>query len=201
MNYNTDIKTNNHKNSGQLENWLVHQMLQSQQLNKSNTKQEDLQQSPLKFEFANLKDLSVDAFLRLQQMENPAYSIVFINHISTKPRNIKLKIDRVTKCVPFEKIIRLEACSNYTRFYLSDIIKPVLTSKTLKYYVEQLSKDIFVRPHQSHLINRSFINQVNLKPKPYLILKGGNKISISRRRISMFKNWSTKTLISSAVCL
>jgi len=187
MNYNTDNKTNNYKTSAQLENWLAHQMLQSQQLNKSNTKQEDLQQSSLKFEFVDLKDLSVDVFLRFQQMENPAYSIVFVNHTASKPNYLKLKIEGETKCIPFKKIIRLEACCNYTRFYLSNSIKPVLTSKTLKYYVELLGENDFVRPHQSHLVNSNFIDQVVLKPKPYLVLKDGKKIFISRRKIGIFK--------------
>jgi len=71
-------KTNNHKTSRQLESCMTQQMPQLQQLSKSNTKQEELQQNLSQFGFVNLKDLSVDAFLRLQQMENPAYSIVFL---------------------------------------------------------------------------------------------------------------------------
>jgi len=120
-------------------------------------------------------------------MENPAYSIVFVNQIVTKPSYIKLKIDGSTKCIPFHKIVRLEACSNYTRFYLGNGIKPVLTSKTLKYYIEQLDVNTFVRPHQSHLVNRKFIDEVVLKPKPHLILKEGEKISISRRRLKALR--------------
>jgi len=188
MIHKTDTIKNNHKASGHLENWLEQQMPQLLQLNKLNAYTVDLQQTQPQFEFVNLKDLSVDAFLRLQQMENPAYSIVFVNQIISKPRHVKLKIDGVTKHIPFEKIIRLEACSNYTQFYLSNTSKTVLTSKTLKYYVEQLSKDAFVRPHQSHLVNLNYIEEVVLKPKPHLVLKEGGKINISRRKVSTFRN-------------
>jgi len=193
MNHKTNIITSNYKTLGQIKNWMTQQIPQLK--GKSEISKEGLmrlQQNRPKFEFVNLKDLSVEAFLQLQQMENPAYSIVFVNQIASKPRYIKLKIEKVTKCIPFEKIIRLEACSNYTQFYLSNTPKPILTSKTLKFYLEQLSDTSFVRPHKSHLVNRNFIEQVVLKPKPYLILNGGSKICISRRKVAMFKGWRTK---------
>jgi len=190
MNNKTDSTTNNHKIKGQFESWISKQMPQLHQGNKLNTKQENLKQNQPQFEFVNLKALSVNAFLRLQQMENPAYSIVFVNHITSKPKHIKLKFDGVTKEIPLEKIIRLEACSNYTQFYFRDSIKPVLTSKTLKFYTEQLDKNTFVRPHKSHFVNRNFIKQIVLKPEPHLILKEGKKICISRRRIGVFRNWN-----------
>jgi len=64
---------------------------------------------------------------------------------------------------------------------------PILTSRTLKFYINQLSEDAFVRPHQSHLVNRHFIHQVELKPEPCLILKNGMKICIARRKLNIFR--------------
>jgi len=55
MNNKTDIITNKPKTLGHLENWFGQQMPQLQQLNKSNTKQEGLQQNQPQFEFINLK--------------------------------------------------------------------------------------------------------------------------------------------------
>lgn len=72
---------------------------------------------------------------------------------------------------------------------LSNLAKPVLTSKTLKFYVDQLVDDAFVRPHKLHLVNRHYIHQVVLKPEPYLLLKDRAKIGITRRKLSAFRKW------------
>jgi len=195
MNNKTLIIANKPNTSKQFKNWMMQQIPQLQLTGKSGMNQEGLmmlQQKQSQFIFLNLKDLSVDGFLQLQQMENTACSIFFSNQITSNSPGLKLKVDGIIKYIPYYKIVRLEACSNYTQFYLSNSIKPVLTSKTLKYYVEQLGEDAFVRPHQSHLVNRSFVQRVVLKPKPCLILKEGCKIGISRRRIGMFKNWDAK---------
>jgi len=101
---------------------------------------------------------------------------------TAQKQRIRLKIDDATQFVNFENIIRLEAQVNYTLFYLKNRTKPVICSRTLKYYAEKLGKEQFVRPHQSHIINKNFIENIISKNGKYLILKDGKEIKVSRRR-------------------
>jgi len=152
-----------------------------------------------KLVFVNIQDLDAEKFLQLQQMRNTACSIIFItpelleenlkhlpqqltNSQNSKKQNIRLKIEDTYEMVEFDDIIRLEAQSNYTLVYLTDRPKPVLTSRTLKWYTNQLDEKQFIRPHKSHLVNRDYIEKIYAKIQKYIVLKDGNKIKISRRK-------------------
>lgn len=78
-----------------------------------------------------------------------------------------------------EEIIRLEAESNYTRFYFTHR-KPLLTSRTLGEYDEILMDYGFVRTHKSHLINKK--HTVRITPEGTLIMVDQSIVEISRRR-------------------
>jgi len=71
---------------------------------------------------------------------------------STNLNSLKLKVDNETKHISFSKIKRLKACSNYTHIYTTERERPIFTSKTLKFYADQLNSETFVRPHQSHIV-------------------------------------------------
>jgi len=151
--------------------------------------------------FINIEHLDAQAFLQLQKMNNTTCSIIFITpknieenlkHLPTQlmetktaqKQHIRLKIDDTTQFVDFKNIIRLEAQGNYTLFHLSNRTKPVICSRTLKYYIEKLGKEQFVRPHQSHLVNKNFIQNIISKNGKYVVLKDGTEIKVSRRRAS-----------------
>ncbi len=78
-----------------------------------------------------------------------------------------------------EEIIRLEAESNYTRFFFTHQ-KPLLTSKTLREYEEILLEYGFIRTHKSHLINKKHI--VKLNADGLLEMNDQSQVEISRRR-------------------
>lgn len=78
------------------------------------------------------------------------------------------------------EIIHCEAEGNYTRFYTING-KQHITSRTLGEYEDLLSPYHFIRCHNSHLVNRSFISFID--NEGFIILKGdGRKVDISRRR-------------------
>jgi len=54
--------------------------------------------------------------------------------------------------VATDDIIRLEAASNYTHFYIEDVPR-ITVSHTLKYYEDLLDNGQFMRVHQSHIVN------------------------------------------------
>lgn len=90
----------------------------------------------------------------------------------------------------FRHIVRLEADSNYTRLFLDDGGKRVI-SKTLKSFEGQLDKR-FVRTHQSHIVNKDFIKSFVRTEGGYLILKDGEEIPVSVRRRSYVNEMLSK---------
>ena len=78
-----------------------------------------------------------------------------------------------------DEIIRCEADNNYTIFYLNEG-RRFVSSKTLKEYDELLSEYQFLRVHQSHLINPSYIKEYT--QKGMIEMKEGSHVAVSRRR-------------------
>ncbi len=157
------------------------------------------QRTNTKLLILNLDDLNADI---LNQLKASQCKMVLLHENfkiveetqSTQQKPIQLNMDGCRQLVAIENIVRLEANSSYTYIYLKNRTKPVLTSKTLKFYVKQLCEKTFVRPHQTHLVNRHFIEKVVLKPKAVLLLKDGSNISISRRKLREFRQWKRVSL-------
>ncbi len=87
--------------------------------------------------------------------------------------------------IDFDKIVNIEADSNYSIFYLSDH-EQVTVAKVLKEYEEILPEDQFVRIHKSSIINLDFLKAYQAKNGLEVELTSGVKIAVSRRRASMF---------------
>jgi two-component system LytT family response regulator len=80
--------------------------------------------------------------------------------------------------VSVSDIIRAEADSNYTTFFLAGG-KHVLVSRTMKEFEGLLSGSGIIRVHQSHLVNINQIDRYVKKDGGYLLLKDGIKIPVS----------------------
>ena len=80
--------------------------------------------------------------------------------------------------VSVEDIIRAEADSNYTLFWLTGGRK-IMVSRTIKEYDEMLSGSGMIRVHQSHLVNVAYIDKFVKRDGGYLILKDGITIPVS----------------------
>lgn len=78
-----------------------------------------------------------------------------------------------------QDIIRLEAESNYTRFYFVNQ-RPILTSRTLKEYEEILVDHGFIRTHKSHLVNVRHVS--SFAREGFLTMADGSTVDVSRRR-------------------
>jgi two-component system LytT family response regulator len=78
-----------------------------------------------------------------------------------------------------DRIIRMEAESNYTRIFFTDK-KPLYVAKTLGEFEVMLQSHGFIRTHRTHLVNRMYI--VSIINDEALLLKDSSKVKISRRR-------------------
>lgn len=116
---------------------------------------------------------------RLQQIQVAAKKTNTVHQKLLLPTNTGILAANI------QDIIRVEANSNYSTFYLSDKPK-IVVSKTLKEFEEVLTPNGFFRIHQSHLVNLHYIEYFHPGVEEYVILTNGEQIEVSRRRKAEF---------------
>lgn len=105
-----------------------------------------------------------------------------LNHLKKDGKQqvkIALPQQKEIRYVPVNDIIRCEADNTYTFFYLNNGDR-VLVSKSLKEYADLLAPNNFLRAHQSHLVNISFVKSWLKEDGGMLLLNNGDKIPVSR---------------------
>lgn len=83
-------------------------------------------------------------------------------------------------------ILYFKSESNYTMVYRTNG-KNILLSKTLKHFENNLKNNHFARVHNSYLINLHQVKQVYKKQGNYLVMKNGEEIVVSRRKLADFE--------------
>lgn len=102
-----------------------------------------------------------------------------VNNFTGDFSKITLSGQNYTILVDYKDLIYCKSDGGYTTFYLSNG-KEVVTSKVLKHYEAILPDEIFLRCHQSYLINLHHI--VSLKKSNAIILSNGMMVPISIRK-------------------
>jgi len=105
----------------------------------------------------------------LQQIKKPDASV----------QKIALPQHNEIRYVMINEILRCEADNTYTSFFLTSGDK-ILTSKPLKEYSDLLKPQGFLRTHQSHLINPSFVKSWLKEDGGVLLMKNGDKVPVSK---------------------
>ncbi len=82
-------------------------------------------------------------------------------------------------------IVRLESDSNYTTIFLRNGDK-VLVSKPMKHFEDFLDEKLFVRIHNSHIINMLFLKGYLRDDGGVAELFDGSKLQIAKRRLPLF---------------
>ena len=116
----------------------------------------------------------------------------FIHNTSQNQQNkiITLPTSDTLEFVKVADIIRCKAEGAYTRFFTMNN-GSVLVSKNIKTYEELLDEMLFFRPHQSHLINRSFLKRYVKTDGGYIIMTDQEKIPVSKYKRAAFMEWIT----------
>lgn len=116
-----------------------------------------------------------------KQNEEPLYNNLLHNFSVKRKEDFKLALATTAGTYFYspEDIVRLEAESNYTRFFFTHQ-KPLLTSRTLGEYEDILVGYGFIRTHKSHLINKK--HAIRITPEGMLAMIDKSIVEISRRR-------------------
>lgn len=83
--------------------------------------------------------------------------------------------------IKLKDIVRVEGSGSYSAFYLSDG-KKFTTCKPLNAYSARLENQGFVRSHQSHLANLSYVSSYHMSNGGELFLENADRIPVSARR-------------------
>lgn len=100
-------------------------------------------------------------------------------------RKIKIPIPFGYKWIKISDIIRCEAENNYTKLIIREHSAPVVLSKTLKYTETVLiNSDMFLRIHQTHLVNLTCIKNREIQNN-MITMNNGDKIPVARSKRQM----------------
>lgn len=113
--------------------------------------------------------------------------IAELNHSNHSFNKISLPTAEGLEFIESTDIIRLESSGNYTEIFTSDGNK-LLISKTMKDIAEKLPSELFIRPHNSHIVNIQYIKRYIRGNGGQIILKDNSNIPVSRSNKDMIKN-------------
>ncbi len=112
-----------------------------------------------------------------QQLKN------FFDNMNSRPedKKIVLKDSKSIYIIKVSDIIRCESDHNYTTFHLLNN-KKIIVSKTLKDFEDLLGDFLFIRTHQSHLVNINHIISFEKNEGGYLRMTDGSTVPVSKRK-------------------
>ncbi len=107
--------------------------------------------------------------------------------------------NKTKQLLPFNTIIRLEACGVYTIVFLLNGQQPVYTRNIGKVY-DELNQEMFFRVHKSHIINLWQVKSCMLKKRCGHILMVDNQlIKLSYRNRSDFTDKYEKFCMKNSI--
>ena len=101
-----------------------------------------------------------------------------------KSQRLVLKTSDQVHVINIGDIIRIEADSNYSTFYLQDGKKIVVT-KALKEFEEELLEHGFHRIHKSHIFNIHKISHLDKANGGYVVMIDGARVPVASRKREM----------------
>ena len=98
--------------------------------------------------------------------------------VGAKKKRVVLKTFDTIYTVCEDEILYCKSDGSYTTFHMLDS-ENILVSKSLKNIQELLSNTVFIRCHQSYLVNKNYVRKYDLRGS--LILSTNNKVPVSGR--------------------
>ena len=92
-----------------------------------------------------------------------------------------------TELVNSNKLVRVEAISNYSRLFFSNG-RSLVVAKVLAWLEEKLAEHGFVRTHRSHLVNMYYISKIKMEKQGILVLKNKEEIAVAKRKKQELKS-------------
>ena len=110
------------------------------------------------------------------------------SYFNQKEKKIALTLSDEIRLITLSEIVRIEADSNYAKFFLRNE-EEIVVSKHLGFYYEILKDFGFMRVHQSHLVNQQYVDRYVKRDGGYLLLNNGHQVPISRTQKENLLKW------------
>jgi two-component system LytT family response regulator len=120
----------------------------------------------------------------IEQIKNRKETLTNTHTALSNDTTISIKTSDKTYIVPINNIIHLMADGAYTTIITEK--DTIVASKNLKYFETVLPADLFIRTHQSHLINTQHIQSINRDG--LLQLSNNNLVPVAFRKKSLVRN-------------
>jgi two-component system LytT family response regulator len=120
---------------------------------------------------------------RNQSYPNPQIELLMEQLVSKKNSYSRIAIPTLEglRFIKVEDIIYLEASSNYTHIFTSEK-KKYIVSRTLKDFEDILSTEIFLRIHNSYIINKNFVERYIRGDGGQVVLTNGITLDVAKRK-------------------
>ncbi len=116
---------------------------------------------------------------------NDALKLMIQTSHEDAPQRIAIPYHSGYRFENMSDIIRLESDSNYTTIFLKHGDK-VVVSKPMKHFEDFLDEKLFVRIHNSHIINTLYLKGYIRNDGGMAELMDGKKLQIAKRRLPLF---------------
>lgn len=116
---------------------------------------------------------------------------VLIDNMNQSSNNQKIAIQTKDgyRFIPIEKIMYCVADGGYTDLFLSENNNKIFSSKSLKTIQGNLPKEKFFRIHNSHTVNRDYIDKFLSGEPSAVIMQDGKSLNIARSKKQPFLKW------------
>ncbi len=113
-----------------------------------------------------------------EQKQNERLEVVKEQLVTNKKEHMVLKLQEGYQVVRFKSLMYCKSDKGYTTFYTEDK-KSYLASKPIKDFEDQFPEEIFMRTHQSYVVNLRYVDRYD--KSGYIYLKSGEIIPVSGR--------------------
>jgi len=117
-----------------------------------------------------------------QPDNSQAAHLISVYSKTSTPDRIALPTTDGVEFIETASILRCESDSNYTRVFFVNDQKEFLICKTLKDIESILGSALFLRVHNSHLINKKQVKKLVKADGGYLIMNDGSEIPLARSK-------------------
>lgn len=120
------------------------------------------------------------AIMAIEEGKDMDKAINISNHFYSEGKHDKivLRTLEAIHIVNFEDIVYCHSEGNYTTFHLLN--EKIMISKPMKKVEELLNKDLFLKCHQSYLVNTSYVSKYT--SEGYLVMKNKAEVPVATRR-------------------
>lgn len=98
-----------------------------------------------------------------------------------------IRTSGIIHCLAHDNILYLQADGNYCNIYT--VHQKITSSKTLKYYMDQLPKSTFFRCHQSYVVNMNHVKMIYPSGGYEMVLSDDKKIPVARSKHSIIQQF------------